>query len=148
MDADSPEEAKIKSIRLIKDSWSNCYDGEIIPFSIFCIHRSTYEEFLEFCITSNKGTEKDIHKDDVRIFWDSISSLRKLENLSDYERSYKIEYGEENPHFEESKTDESILNCFYDFPNIKQKILLHELVSVEPLPLNVVDIKAEEYHVS
>jgi hypothetical protein len=147
VDADSREEAKIKAIRLIKDSWSNCYDAEIIPFSIFCIHRSSYEEFLEFCITSNKGTEKDIHKDDVRIFWDSISSLRKLENLSDYQRSYKIEYGEENPHFEES-TDQFILDCFYAFPAIKHEILLPEIVFVEQIPLNVVQSNNEDYWVA
>ena len=141
VDASSVEEAKIIGIKYISES-NFCVDKSL-AYSIYCMHNSPYEEFLE-SFASKTDTENDVPKGAVRTFWESISRLQNLKSLWDYETKFEDVIDAEF----EKDTDQSILNCFYDFPNIKQKILLHELVSVEPLPLNVVDIKAEEYHVS
>jgi len=105
------------------------------------MHRSSYEEF---CRLFKRFFEESTEMKEVKIFWESISRLQNLKSLWDYETKFEDVIDAEF----EKDTDQSILNCFYAFPTEKQDILLHELVSVELIQLNVVDIKAEEYHVS
>lgn len=139
VNASSVEEAKIEGIKYISESIF-CVDKSL-AYSIFCMHRSSYEEFCRFF---KKSFEESTKMNEVKIFWESIYKLQNLESLWDYETEFKDVIDAEF----EKDIDQSILNCFYDFPTEKQDILLHELVYVKPLELDKVDVKCKDYYVA